>query len=689
MKKVLILLVSLLAMTAAGPCLKAQEVSIMLHPEWNWIGYPFPESVDLGTAFGGFEPLPGDVIESYYDYSEYVEGYGWFGGVDELHPGWGYMYFSNRTEAVNVVLFAPTSQVSVATATPTGITAESAIVGVTVTVPEGMHVFQCGVCWSTMPNPDFDDSHTLEGFSTGSFTSTMTGLSANTTYYVRAYTVSDYGLAYGSELSFTTIVSSKPTVTTKVVSDITQTTAACGGNVTSDGGMAVTQRGICWSTSSNPTVNGNHTSDGAGTGSFTSNITGLTPNTTYYVRAYATNAIGTSYGTQRNFKTLQTLSLPSVTTNAVTHIIQTSALGGGNVTSDGGATITARGVCWSTSQNPTISDSHTTLSYAGTGSFTTDITGLTANTTYYVRAYATNSIGTAYGNQVSFMTPEAPPTGGANGLFSVSATQQVYFSQGNLQYQASTNTWRFAENQYDKIGASNGNISSTYNGWIDLFGWGTSGYSHGAICYQPWSTTSTDSYYQAYGIANADLCDQTGQADWGYNPISNGGGQVNQWRTLTTGEWSYVFNLRSTASGKRYAKATVNGVKGVILLPDNWDTDYYNLSNTNTSGASFSSNMITSLQWNTLEQYGAVFLPAAGNRGSVMQDDPCTTVVNVGSYGYYWSATSIYNSFLSNYTAYALRFHGSGLNPQYYYEANEGKGGRCSGYSVRLVRDAE
>ena len=164
---------------------------------------------------------------------------------------------------------------------------------------------------------------------------------------------------------------------------------------------------------------------------------------------------------------------------------------------------------------------------------------------------------------------------------------------------------------------------------------------------------------------------------------------MNQWRTLTTGEWSYVFNLRSTASGKRYAKATVNGVKGVILLPDNWDTDYYNLSNTNTSGASFSSNMITSLQWNTLEQYGAVFLPAAGNRGSVMQDDPCTTVVNVGSYGYYWSATSIYNSFLSNYTAYALRFHGSGLNPQYYYEANEGKGGRCSGYSVRLVRDAE
>ena len=202
MKKVFILLVSLFAMTAAGTGLKAQEVSIMLHPEWNWIGYPFPESVDLGTAFGGFEPLPGDVIESYYDYSEYVEGYGWFGGVDELHPGWGYMYYSSRTEAVNVVLFAPTSQVSVATATPTGITAESAIVSGTVTVPEGTHVFLRGVCWGIEPDPDIDGDHTSEETGVGAFSSTLEGLTTGLTYYVRAYAVTDYGLVYGENMNF-------------------------------------------------------------------------------------------------------------------------------------------------------------------------------------------------------------------------------------------------------------------------------------------------------------------------------------------------------------------------------------------------------------------------------------------------------------------------------------------------------
>ena len=202
MKKVFILLVSLFAMTAAGTGLKAQEVSIMLHPEWNWIGYPFPESVDLGTAFGGFEPLPGDVIESYYDYSEYVEGYGWFGGVDELHPGWGYMYYSSRTEAVNVMLHTPASQTAVTTAEPTGITATSAVVGGTVTVPEGTHVFLRGVCWGIEPDPDIDGDHTSEETGVGAFSSTLEGLTTGLTYYVRAYAVTDYGLVYGENMSF-------------------------------------------------------------------------------------------------------------------------------------------------------------------------------------------------------------------------------------------------------------------------------------------------------------------------------------------------------------------------------------------------------------------------------------------------------------------------------------------------------
>jgi hypothetical protein len=194
-----------------------------------------------------------------------------------------------------------------------------------------------------------------------------------------------------------------PTVTTAAVTNITQTTATSGGTVTSDGGATVTARGVCWSTSSNPTTADSHTSDGSGTGTFISNLNGLTANTLYYVRAYATNSVGTAYGNEVTFSTLPNPVLPTVTTTAVTNIAQTTATSGGDVTSDGGTTVTARGVCWDTSSNPTTANSHTTDG-SGTGTFVSNLTGLTPNTLYYVRAYATNSLGTAYGNEVSFTT---------------------------------------------------------------------------------------------------------------------------------------------------------------------------------------------------------------------------------------------------------------------------------------------
>ena len=271
-----------------------------------------------------------------------------------------------------------------------------------------------------------------------------------------------------------------------------------------------------------------------------------------------------------------------------------------------------------------------------------------------------------------FQTQSQGPTGAINSLFSVSSSQQVCFSQGNLQYKASTNTWQFAANQYDYIGNNNGNISETYNGWIDLFGWGTSGYNHGAVCYQPWSTSTTFSDYYAYGSPIFSLFDETGQADWGYNAISNGGGQTNQWRTLTTQEWQYVFNTRTTTSGILYAKAKVNNVNGVILLPDDWSSSTYSLSNTNQSGADYTSNTISSTQWNTLQDAGAVFLPAAGSREG-------TSVNDIGSYGYYWSASSLYN--INNY-AYFVFFSSIGLGTGDISD-------RFYGNSVRLVCPAQ
>jgi uncharacterized protein (TIGR02145 family) len=193
-----------------------------------------------------------------------------------------------------------------------------------------------------------------------------------------------------------------PKITTTAASEVSYSTATTGGNVTTEGGVSVTSRGVCWSTTLNPTIAlTTKTVNGSGAGSFTSSITGLTPNTLYHVRAYATNSVGTSYGADLTLTTLATV-IPTVTTTAISSILNTTATSGGNVSSDGGADITARGICWSTSANPIITLTTKTVDGTGTGSFTSSITGLAANTLYYVRAYATNSVGTSYGTQQTF-----------------------------------------------------------------------------------------------------------------------------------------------------------------------------------------------------------------------------------------------------------------------------------------------
>jgi len=281
-----------------------------------------------------------------------------------------------------------------------GITATTATCGGNITSDGGFAVTARGVCWGKSPNPTITNAHTTDGTGTGVFISNLTGLSPNTTYYVRAYATNSQGTSYGNEQSFTTL-DGLPVLTTSMVSGITATTATCGGNITSDGGFAITARGVCWSISPNPTITDAHTTDGTGTGVFISNLTGLNPNTTYYVRAYATNSVGTSYGNEQIFTTQD--GLPILTTNTVSSITETTATCGGNIASDGGFAITARGVCWSISSNPTIADAHTTDG-TGTGVFISNLTGLSPNTTYYVRAYATNSVGTSYGEQYSFTT---------------------------------------------------------------------------------------------------------------------------------------------------------------------------------------------------------------------------------------------------------------------------------------------
>ena len=302
------------------------------------------------------------------------------------------------------------------------ITETSAVAGGEVTSDGGAEVTARGVCWSLGSNPTIENEKTVDGAGVGSFQSSLSDLSQNTTYYVRAYATNSEGTSYGEEVSFTTleiidddtdeeddeeIVVELAAVTTLSVTDITETSAVVGGEVTSDGGAEVTARGVCWSLDSNPTIENDKTVEGEGVGSFQSILSGLSQNTTYYVRAYATNSEGTAYGEEVTFTTLEEIIviLPTIVTKEVADITETSAVVGGEVTSDGGAEVTARGVCWSLDSNPTI-ENDKTVDGEGVGSFQSVLSNLSQNTTYYVRAYATNSEGTAYGEEVTFKTLE-------------------------------------------------------------------------------------------------------------------------------------------------------------------------------------------------------------------------------------------------------------------------------------------
>jgi uncharacterized protein (TIGR02145 family) len=311
---------------------------------------------------------------------------------------------------------------TVTTSSVSGINFNSGIGGGNVTSDGGSPVLAKGVCWSTATGPTINNSKTTDGTGTGSYGSPIEGLSPTTKYYVRAYATNIVGTAYGNEVSFTTGAApvQLPAVTTASPGNITSISATSGGEVTSDGGATITARGVCWNTTGSPSADLLHTTDGSGTGPFTSAITALTPNTKYYVRAFAVNSVGTGYGSEYSFTTLSSSSA-EITTSAVTSIAQTTATGGGNITSDGGSAVTTRGICWSLNQNPTLADVFTVNDY-GTGIFSGQMTNLSPGRTYYVRAYATNSTGTAYGNQVSFLTASDIPKVSSSTVGTLTAT---------------------------------------------------------------------------------------------------------------------------------------------------------------------------------------------------------------------------------------------------------------------------
>jgi uncharacterized protein (TIGR02145 family) len=310
------------------------------------------------------------------------------------------------------VMFTTLATAAVPTLTTTAVTAvtpNSATSGGNITSDGGATVTERGICWGTSANPTMPTTTKATDASggTGTFTGNITGLSGSTVYHVRAYAKNSAGYGYGADQTFTTLSAVLATINTTDVTANIGTSAISGGTISSDGGAAITARGVCWGATVNPLITSNKTNEGTGTGTFVSNITGLTIGTTYHVRAYATSTVGTAYGQDVAFTTP---SLPTVTTSVATVITSISATSGGNITSDGGSPVTESGICWSTSANPTTSLTTKYVSGSGSGTFWGYLKDLLGSTTYHIRAYATNSVGTAYGADVTFITlaPVAP-----------------------------------------------------------------------------------------------------------------------------------------------------------------------------------------------------------------------------------------------------------------------------------------
>ena len=348
-----------------------------------------------------------------------------------------YRYYGFTVRPV-CVSTTTTTVPSVTTSAATNITSTTVTLNGNVTSDGGATVTARGFVYGTSAN-NLTQS-VQSGSGTGSFTKTLTGLSASTTYYYKAYATNSEGTAYGEVMWFTMENNaSLPTVVTNDATNVTSTGATLNGIVTNDGGATVTERGFIYGDGSiyegsvvsyaslKSLVGCSTVQCGSGTGSFTANITDYYEGSTVFYKAYATNSEGTAYGEVMWFTMENNASLPTVVTNDATNVTSTGATLNGNVTSDGGATVTERGFIYGNMEFIVSASSLASLGGvfgigcstvqcgSGTGSFSANITDYDEGTTIYYKAYATNSTGTAYGEVMSFTTEEVATTGTLNG----------------------------------------------------------------------------------------------------------------------------------------------------------------------------------------------------------------------------------------------------------------------------------
>jgi uncharacterized protein (TIGR02145 family) len=581
----------------------------------------------------------------------------------------------------------------------TNIAATDATTGGNVTSDGGATVTARGVCYATTEYPTTANSTIASGSGTGIFAANLSGLTPATTYYVRAYATNSAGTSYGEQRTFTTMAQ-VPTVTTTDISEITTTSATTGGNVTAGGGATITARGVCYAISANPITADSTVASGTGTGSFTVNLTNLAPGTVYYVRAYATNSAGTSYGEQRTFTT--TVGAPTVITTVISNITATSATTGGNVTSNGGNVVSARGVCYATTQNPTTASS-AVASGTGMGSFTANLTNLQPGTVYYVRAYATNSAGTSYGEQLTFTTTAVVPTVTTSAISAITATEAT--SGGEVTHDGGvTVTARGV------CYATTQNPTTDYN--TVASGTGTGSFMSNLTNLQPgmvyyvraYATNSAGtSYGEQRTFSTANMPDGPGSiitdADGNtYNTVWINNRQWMKENLKTTkyrdgsdipnvsdnGVWDYLSTPAYCWYNNDIANKPIYGalynwfvVDTKNLCPTGWhvstDAEWTALSDYLGGAAIAGTKLRATSGWdnngNGTDNYGFSALPGGSRDGS-------GAFSGVGNTGYWWSSTQ-YDA-LSAWNRYIQGDYGGVLRFNY---------SRVFGFSVRCVRN--
>jgi uncharacterized protein (TIGR02145 family) len=516
----------------------------------------------------------------------------------------GSHWITLRVELNNILPVINTMPVS-------SITINSAKSGGGISDDGGSEIIQKGLCWGLETLPTISDNKTLMGTGSASFVSNITGLINNTLYFTRAYSTNNLGTGYGEERAFTTL----PQLTTIQASENTPRSFVTGGDIQAGGGQTIIARGVAYGTGTNPNISGSIMEAGTGTGAFSAFISGLTSNTLFYLRAYASNAGGTNYGNQLSIATLA-----EVVSTDQSSATNNSIAVGGEVLPGGGVNITARGIAYGTSENPDISGLKTNNGN-GPGVFISTANALVSNSIYYYRAYATNVGGTSYGANktattlaslttrkatektlTSFVTGGDIQTGGGQTVsergivYGPSANPTILdnkviasepgageFSVTLDDLSNKTNNYYFKAYAVNYGGVSYGNEYSS--GYFDVAGEGFTdnrdGTSYGTVwiggkewmaenlkylpeVVGPLSGSQTNPYYYVYGYSGTNVTVAKTTSNYQtYGVLYNWPAAINAcpagWHVPTSKEWTQIYNhLGGTSLAGGKLKATTH-----------------------------------------------------------------------------------------------------------------------------------